>query len=122
MAKNKVELSGELSFDAKTITSSNGNEFVKLTLKISREKGKGFDSPSVVVFGDLVALAKTLKKGDEIELVGVINTSSYNDKSGVKVYNTSVIANQLTKIESNDSFESHDDFSGGSNDSDETPF
>ena len=64
-------------------------------------KGRGADFPSVVAFGKAAEFAeKYLHKGTKIVLTGRIQTGSYTNRDGVKVYTTDIVAEDQEFAES----------------------
>ena len=97
---NKVILMGRLTRDVET-RYSQGNEpmaISRYTLAVDR-RGKGStegdqtaDFISCVAFGRNGEFAERyLKKGVKIAITGRIQTGSYTNKDGVKVYTTEVV-------------------------------
>lgn len=78
-----------------TIRNTENTTVARYTLAIDRfGKDKGADFISCVCFGKTADFAeKYLKKGVKIAVEGRIQTGSYTDKNGNKVYTTDVIVN-----------------------------
>ncbi len=98
---NTVKLMGRLTADPK-ITYTQGNEpmaIARYTLAVDRPKKKGADKAETdfiqcVAFGKIGEFAeKYLKKGNPIIVDGSIQTGSYTNKEGVKIYTTEVRVN-----------------------------
>lgn len=54
------------------------------------------DFPNIIAFGKNAEFAeKYFHQGDRVEIVGRIQTGSYTNKDGVKVYTTDVVADEL---------------------------
>ena len=114
MAYNcKVELNGNLGADAKTI-EKNGKTFVALRVatKDSYPKKEGdktiwADSKEtlwhdVLVFSpNVVNIAKSLKKGDRVEITGSISYREFKDENGYKQQQASIIAGYIRKVDFN---------------------
>ena len=77
------------------IRNTENTTVARYTLAIDRfGKDKGADFISCVCFGKTADFAeKYLKKGVKIAVEGHIQTGSYTDKNGNKVYTTDVIVN-----------------------------
>lgn len=87
---NKVILIGRLTDDP-AIFGEGEKKVVKYSLAIDRLKD-GADFPSCVAFGRNAEFAdKYLKKGMKIAVIGRIQTGSYTNREGSKVYTTDVI-------------------------------
>ncbi len=106
---NKVELIGRLTKDpdVKTTQNESGTTIARYTLAVDRKgRSKGNDEQtadfiSVVAFGSSGDFAsKYLKKGLKIAVVGHIQTGSYTNKDGVRVYTTDVVAEDQEFVES----------------------
>jgi len=105
---NKVILMGRLTRDP-DVRYTQGSEpmaVARYTLAVdrrfSREKEKGeADFISCVAFGRTGEFAeKYLKKGTKIAVAGRIQTGSYVNKDGVKVYTTDVVVEEHEFAES----------------------
>ena len=94
---NNVSLLGrvcneiELNFIEKT-----GMAIVKFTLAVNRMKKDETDFIRCVAFGKTAEIiADYVKKGQQIGLVGRIQTGSYEKEDGSKVYTTDVIIDRF---------------------------
>ena len=105
---NKVELIGRLTKDpdVKTAQNESGTTIARYTLAVDRKgRSKGNDEQtadfiSVVAFGSSGDFAsKYLKKGLKIAVVGHIQTGSYTNKDGVRVYTTDVVTEDQEFVE-----------------------
>jgi single-strand DNA-binding protein len=103
---NNVVLSGRLTKDPE-VRYASGEEpmaIARFTLAVDRRKKEGEQSAdfiSCVAFrkqGEFVE--KYCKQGTKIILAGHIQTGSYTNKQGVKVYTTEVIVDALEFAES----------------------
>lgn len=100
---NKAIISGNLGQDP-TITYSTGENAraiarfsVACQRKFKNAEGKyDTDWISCVCFGSSAEFVeKYFHKGDRIELSGRIQTGSYTNKDGVKVYTTDIVAEEV---------------------------
>ena len=104
---NKVDLTGRLTKDPQS-RWTNGQEsqeqicIVRFTLAVNRrKKDAGADFISCVAFGKSAeSLEKYCKKGTKLEISGRIQTGSYTNKDGGKVYTTDVIVEEWEFAES----------------------
>ena len=104
---NKVDLTGRLTKDTQS-RWTNGQEsqeqicIVRFTLAVNRrKKDAGADFISCVAFGKSAeSLEKYCKKGTKLEISGRIQTGSYTNKDGGKVYTTDVIVEEWEFAES----------------------
>lgn len=107
---NKVILMGRLTRDAE-VRYSQGNEpmaIARYTLAVDRrfkrEGEQEADFISCVAFGKQGEFAeKYLHKGMKIAVTGRIQTGSYTNKDGVKVYTTDVVVEEHEFCESKQS-------------------
>ena len=95
---NKAILMGRLTRDP-DIRYTQGAEqkvYGRYTLAVDRPtKNKQTDFISCVCFGKTAEFAeKYLHKGDKITVCGSIQTGSYTDREGRKVYTTDVLVNE----------------------------
>lgn len=104
---NKVILMGRLTRDPEVRYSAKGDSqeqmcIARYTLAVDRRgKDAGTDFPSVVAFGKAAEFAeKYLHKGTKIVLTGRIQTGSYTNRDGVKVYTTDIVAEDQEFAES----------------------
>ena len=98
---NKVILTGRLTKDPELRTSGE-TQIVRYTLAVERRfKRDEADFISCVVFGKGAEFAdKYLKKGTKISVVGRIQTGSYTNRDGQKVYTTDVVVEEQEFAES----------------------
>lgn len=115
---NKVILMGRLTRDPEISYSQNANNtcIARYTLAVDRrfkqEGGQEADFLSCVVFGKGAEFAeKYLHKGIKIVVAGRLETGSYTNKDGVKVYTTTVVVEEQEFAESKSASQS----SGGGN-------
>ena len=116
---NKVILMGRLTRDPEIGYSQNGNNtcIARYTLAVDRrfkqEGGQEADFIPCVAFGKSAEFAeKYLHKGTKIAVTGRIETGSYTNKDGVKVYTTTVMIEEQEFAESKGASQNN---GGGSN-------
>lgn len=104
---NKVELIGRLTRDSELrySTGSNATAVLRNTVAVERRYKKENDATAdfinVIAFGKTAEnIDKYLHKGHKIALVGHIQTGSYTNKDGVKIYTTDVIIDEFDFVES----------------------
>ena len=92
---NSVALTGRLTRDP-DVRQVNENTITRFTLAVDRRGKKDeADFISCVAFGKTAELiGKYLHKGNQMGLVGRIQTGSY-EKNGQKVYTTDIVANEI---------------------------
>ena len=97
---NQVMLIGNLTRDPELRYSTGANQTAICRFSIAVNEGFGdkqrTDYPSIVVFGKQAENCdKYLAKGRKVAIVGRLQTGSYENKEGRKVYTTEVIANRV---------------------------
>ena len=97
---NNVVLIGRLTRDPE-LRWSNDLAVARFSIAINRRgKDKGADFPSIVVFGKQAEnCEKYLTKGRQVCIQGHLQTGSYTNKEGNKVYTTDVIADRVEFLE-----------------------
>lgn len=120
---NKVILMGRLTRDPEVRYSQGENNMAiaRYTLAVDRRFQKNSDQSadfiSCVAFGRSAEFAeKYLKQGTKICITGRIQTGSYTNKDGVKVYTTDVVVEDQEFAESKNASQSGGgmDFAGSS--------
>lgn len=102
---NKVILIGRLTKDPVTSYTQEGKGVTRFSLAVSRrfkkEGGQEADFINCVAFGKQSEFSeKYLKQGIKIAVTGRIQTGSYTNREGKKVYTTDVVAEELEFVES----------------------
>lgn len=96
---NKVTLIGRMVRDAEIRTTNSGKMVARFTLAVNR-RGEGADFISCNAWDKTAELLeKYTHKSDRIGIAGRIQTGSYTDKNGNKVYTTDVIADEIEFLE-----------------------
>jgi len=108
---NQVILIGNLTRDPEMKYTQAGLAITRFTLALNRPKkdgqDQGADFINIVTFGKLAEnCANYLAKGRKTAVSGRIQTGSYDDKDGKRVYTTDVIANSVEFLEWGDKKES----------------
>ena len=120
---NKVILMGRLTRDPEVryAQGENAMAIARFSLAVDRRRqnnsdGQTADFINIVAFGRLGEFAeKYLHKGTKVALSGRIQTGSYTNKDGVKVYTTDIIADDIEFAESKNSAGSDGGYNGGGN-------
>ena len=117
---NKVILMGRLTRDPEVRYSQGENAMAiaRFSIAVDRRRqnnadGQTADFINIVAFGRLGEFAeKYLHKGTKVALSGRIQTGSYTNKDGVKVYTTDIIAEDIEFAESKNSAGSDGGYAG----------
>lgn len=101
---NRVDLIGRLTKDLELRRSANGNSNLRFTLAVDRafkqSGGPEADFISCVAFGKTAEnMARYLHKGSLISVEGRIQTGSYMNQQGQRVYTTDVVADRVQFLE-----------------------
>lgn len=101
---NSVILIGRLTRDGDYQTTNSGMAIYKFNLAVERPvragEEKKADFPRVTVFGKMAeSCDKYLARGRLVAVQGRLQTGSYTDKEGMKVYTTDVIADRVKFLE-----------------------
>ena len=121
---NKVILMGRLTRDPEVRYSQGENAMAvaRYALAVDRKYNRNNDEQSAdfincVAFGRNGEFAeKYLRKGTKIVVTGRIQTGSYTNKDGVKIYTTDVVVEEQEFAESkNSSSAGNGGFTGGNN-------
>ena len=102
---NSVKLIGRLTRDPEVRYTDGGASIARFSLAVDRrfkqENGADADFINIVSFGKTAEfIEKYFHKGMKVALNGRIQTGSYTDKDGKKVYTTDVIAENVEFCES----------------------
>lgn len=99
---NKVILMGRLTRDPETNTTASGHLIARFSIAVDRRtKDGGADFPSIVAFDKRAEfVTKYFKKGMKVAIEGRLQTGSYTNNAGVKIYTTDVIAENVEFAES----------------------
>ena len=102
---NSVELVGRLTRDP-DVYMNGDSVTAKFSIAVNRRfknrEGKHeADFPTIIAFGKTAELVeKYFKKGSAIGICGRIQTGSYTNRDGQKVYTTDVVADSVEFVES----------------------
>lgn len=105
---NSVQLLGRLTRDPDVRYSDGGSTIARFTIAVDRrfkqEGGETADFINCIAFGKTAEfIEKYFAKGVKIALNGRIQTGSYTNKDGVKVYTTDVVVENVEFAESKNS-------------------
>ena len=110
---NSVQLIGRLTRDPEIRYTDGGASIARFGLAVDRrfkqENGADGDFINIVSFGKTAeTIEKYFHKGMKIALNGRIQTGSYTDKDGKKVYTTDVVAENVEFCESKGTYANND--------------
>lgn len=99
---NKVILIGRLTRDPDVRYAQDGKAFARYTLAVNRIRREDpADFISCVTFGkNAEFVEKYLHQGSKIAVIGRIQTGSYTNREGQKIYTTDVVVEQHEFAES----------------------
>lgn len=106
---NNVSLVGRLTRDPDVRYTDNGLSIARINVAVDRRFKKEGDEvtadfPSCVAFGKTAEfIEKYFKKGQRIGLTGRIQTESYTNKEGQRVYTTDIVVENVEFVESKNS-------------------
>lgn len=111
---NSVQLIGRLTRDPEIRYTDVGASIARFGLAVGRrfkqENGADADFINIVAFGKTAEfIEKYFHKGMKIALNGRIQTGSYTDKDGKKVYTTDIVAENVEFCESKGTSSNNDD-------------
>jgi single-strand DNA-binding protein len=97
---NRVILKGRIAKEPEVKTTVSGQTFARLTIAVDRFTKAGeerkADFISCTAWGNTAQfLAKYFTKGKEILAEGRIQTGSYTDKDGKKIYTTDIVLDRV---------------------------
>lgn len=121
---NRAVLVGRLTRDPELRYTQSGIAVANFTIAVNRrfarEGEQSADFIPVIVWQKAAEnVAKYLSKGSQVAVEGRIQTSSYDNKEGQKVYRTEIVADQVEFIgtKGGGSSSKNDDFSDSDEDS-----
>ena len=102
---NSVQLIGRLTRDPDVRYTDGGSTIARFSLAVDRrfkqEGGETADFINCIAFGKTAEfIEKYIFKGTKIALNGRIQTGSYTNKDGVKIYTTDVVVENVEFAES----------------------
>lgn len=97
---NSVNLTGRLTRDPDIRYTDGGTSIARFSIAVDRkftnENGPKADFPNIIAFGKTAEfIEKWFTKGMKIEITGRIQTGSYTNQDGAKVYTTDVVAENV---------------------------
>lgn len=102
---NSVQLVGRFTRDPEVRYSDGGSSIARFSLAVDRrfksENGPTADFPNCVAFGKTAEfIEKYFRQGMRIGIQGRIQTGSYTNQEGTKVYTTDVVVENCEFVES----------------------
>ena len=124
---NNVSLIGRLTRDPEVRYTSTHMAVARFSIAIDRPVKEGgekqADFPNIVVFGKQAeSCERYLAKGRKVAINGRIQTGSYTDKEGRKVYTTDVVANYVEFLGSKPKLEHAEEIEGFTRLDEDVPF
>lgn len=97
---NSVNLTGRLTRDPDIRYTDGGTSIARFSVAVDRkfttENGPKADFPNCIAFGKTAEfIEKWFVRGMKIEITGRIQTGSYTNQDGAKVYTTDVVAENV---------------------------
>lgn len=98
---NNVCIIGRLTKDLETRTSQNGTTIAKTSIAVNRKfKRDEADFINLIAFNKTAELmSQYLGKGSQVGIDGRIQTGSYDNKDGKKVYTFDVVVDNITFLD-----------------------
>lgn len=103
---NQINIIGNLTADPTLTVSQSNLSIVSFNIGVQRafkDKQSGeyqSDFPRCKAFGKTAEIiSEHFSKGSKIGITGSVQTGSYEDKDGKRIYTTDVIVNQVTFVE-----------------------
>lgn len=111
---NCVQLVGRFTRDPEVRYTDGGSSIARFSLAIDRrfknENGQNTDFPSCIAFGKTAEfIEKYFRQGMRIGVQGRIQTGSYTNKDGVRVYTTDIVVENCEFVESKGSGSSQEE-------------
>lgn len=102
---NNVSLVGRLTRDPEVRYTDGGSSLARFSIAVDRrfkkEGQSDADFPSCVAFGKTAEfIEKYFRQGQRIGLTGRIQTGSYTNNDGVKIYTTDIVVESAEFVES----------------------
>jgi len=124
---NKVILMGRLTRDVEVRYSQSGTAFARVGIAVERpfSKDKAADFFNLTAFGKTAEfMGKHLSRGERVLIDGRLQTSTYEDKDGIKRTNTDVIVEnvEFADTKKKAAAPSDDRYGGDPVDDEATPF
>jgi single-strand DNA-binding protein len=93
---NKTMLIGRVTKDIDLRFGKDGMAIAKFSVAVNRMKKGEVDYPNCIAFGKTAeTIANYMSKGSQIGIEGHIQTGSYTNKEGNKIYTTDVIVDRF---------------------------
>lgn len=115
---NKIILVGRLTKDPE-LSATQNSSYVRFNLAVDRRFKRDGDEvtadfPSCIAWGKTAEfIDKYFHKGMKLGIVGRIQTGSYTNRDGQKVYTTDVVAEEVEFVESKNASSGNSGGSGG---------
>lgn len=115
---NKVIMCGNITKDLEIKSSNSGMSILKFPIALQRiKRDDGADFVNCIAFGKTAeTINKYLGKGKKILFEGHVQTGSYDDREGRKVYTTDFVIDRFEFVGGNSENNNKDGFNKGFND------
>lgn len=112
---NTCTLVGRITKDLSLNATQSGNKYCQFTLAVNRRGTDEADFIQCVAWNKSAEnLCQYMSKGSLIGIVGRIQTRSYENKQGQRIYITEVVADSVTFLEKKQNGNQQDSYSGTS--------
>lgn len=92
---NKVQLAGTV-YNQPTLKATPNSIVARLMLKVDNTAGKGFKLVPITAWGEVAqSIGDNFNKDSKLQLEGELETSSYINKEGNKIYTWGVRASKV---------------------------
>lgn len=114
---NRVEIIGRLTKDVRSESTQSGKTYLRNSIAVDR-RGDGTDFFNIIAWEKSAEfIEKYFSKGSKLGISGRLQSDSYTDKSGKKVYSVSIVVEEVDFCESKETKDNLLDTKG-----DELPF
>lgn len=94
---NKVQLVGTV-YNQPTLKATPNSIVAKFMLKVDNKSGKGFKLVPITAWGEVAqTVGDSFNKDSKLQLEGELETGSYTNKEGNKIYTWGVLASKVAQ-------------------------
>ena len=95
---NLAQIEGALRFDPRTNQTARGQSVTNMIVNVPTGRGDNTTQIRVVAWGNDVGDLPELHQGDFVRVSGRLSSSAYENKEGVKVEKTEVVAESVEHV------------------------